>query len=460
MLPKSLSFRLILTSAILAVSLLAIAAVLLATLFQQALERNFDARLRAVLDGLPAAMELAEDGAPTLTSQISDTRFSLPWSGWYWKVTAPPGKPVASLGSESLQDEPLQPDVTLLEKRDAEGIATFYMTDIKGQQLRAMQQNLQLFGSDQPYSFVVAGNFDELQSEITAFRRALYGVLAVLGIGLILGILIQLRVALRPLQELSSALNAIRVGKAEKLEGAYPTEIQPVADELNMLIQSNTEIVERARTQVGNLAHALKTPLSVLTNEAGENKTPFAVKVMEQTRVMRDQVSLYLDRARRAARAQTKGTVSDVEPVLEALARTIMRINRDRGIAITVKVPAGLKFRGESQDLEEMAGNLIDNASKWAASKVHVEAIAASQPDATGRHWLTVRVEDDGPGLPEEQWQDALQRGKRLDETKPGSGLGLSIVRETAAMYGGTISLGRAGLGGLRADIKLPAVPV
>jgi signal transduction histidine kinase len=458
MLPKSLSFRLLLTSAIMALVLLVTAGLLLAYLFQQAIERNFDARLRAVLDGLPAAMELAEDGTPSLTSQISDTRFSLPWSGWYWKVTGPAGKNIQPLGSESLQDEPLEPDAALLAKRDQEGIASFYLTDSKGQQLRAMQQNLQLFGSEDPYSFIVAGNFDELKAEITAFRRALYGVLAVLGLGLVLGILIQLRVALRPLQVLSAALSAIRSGKAEKLEGSYPTEIQPVANELNMLIQANSEIVERARTQVGNLAHALKTPLSVLTNEAADNKSTFAVKVMEQTRVMRDQVSLYLDRARRAARAQTKGQVSDVEPVLQALARTIMRINRERGVTISVSVQPGLKFRGESQDLEEMAGNLIDNASKWAGAKVHVEATRQASPDETGRLWLTVRVDDDGPGLPPDKWEEALQRGKRLDETKPGSGLGLSIVTETAAMYGGGVTLNKATLGGLRADLKLPAV--
>lgn len=457
--PNSLSFRLILTSAIMAVVLLVTAGLLLAYLFQQAIERNFDARLRAVLDGLPAALELAEDGTPTLTSQISDTRFSLPWSGWYWKVTGPADKNIQPLGSESLQDEPLQPDAGLLMHRDKDGIATFSIMDSKGQQLRAMQQSLQLFGSQEPYSFIVAGNFDELKSEITAFRRALYGVLAVLGLGLILGILVQLRVALRPLKTLSADLSAIRNGTSEKLEGSYPSEIQPVASELNMLIQSNSEIVERARTQVGNLAHALKTPLSVLTNEAGESKAPLASKVMEQTRIMRDQVSMYLDRARRAARAQTKGQVSEVQPVLEALARTIMRINRERGIAITTSVAPNLKFRGEAQDLEEIAGNLIDNASKWAAAKVHVSAAPEAAADATGRLWLNIRVEDDGPGLPENQWQDALKRGKRLDETKPGSGLGLSIVTETAAMYGGNVALGKASLGGLRADLRLPAVP-
>jgi signal transduction histidine kinase len=454
--PNSLSFRLIVTSAVVAVVLLVAAALLLAQLFQSALERNFDARLRAVLDGLPATMELTAEGAPQVSGQISDTRFTLPWSGWYWQVTPPPGKNISSIASESLLDERLNPQESDLLVRDKEGIARFYVRDSKDQQLRAVEQKLKLFGSEDQFSFVVAGNFDELKDEINAFRRALYGVLALLGIGLVLAILLQVRVALRPLQRMSEALAQIRRGKSEKLEGSFPDEIQPVADEMNLLIQSNSEIVDRARTQVGNLAHALKTPLSVLTNEAGSEKSALAVKVMEQTRVMRDQVSLYLDRARRAARAQTVVSVTDVEPVLQALARTIMRINKDRGIEIAVKVHKSLKFRGEMQDLEEMAGNLIDNASKWAKTRVDV----TSQPVAAEgtRTFFVINVEDDGPGLPEDTWQEALKRGRRLDETKPGSGLGLSIVTETASMYGGKVELGKARIGGLKAMLRLPAI--
>jgi signal transduction histidine kinase len=454
--PNSLSFRLIVTSAIVAVVLLVAAALLLASLFQAALERNFDQRLRAVLDGLPAAMELSPEGAPQLTGQISDTRFSLPFSGWYWQVSAPPGKNIASIASDSLLEERLSPQESDLIARDKDGIASFYIKDSRNQQLRAIEQKLKLFGSEDQFSFVIAGNFDELKDEITAFRRALYSVLALLGIGLVLATLLQVRVALRPLQRMSEALVQIRRGKSERLEGRFPDEIQPVADEMNLLIQSNSEIVDRARTQVGNLAHALKTPLSVLTNEAGAEKSQLALKVMEQARVMRDQVSLYLDRARRAARAQTVVSVTEVEPVLQALARTIMRINKDRDIKIDVAVPKGLKFRGEAQDLEEMAGNLIDNASKWAAAKVRVTA----QPYAAegARTFFVMNVEDDGPGLPEDKWQEALQRGRRLDETKPGSGLGLSIVTETAGMYGGKLELGRAALGGLKAMLRLPAI--
>ena len=455
---KSLSFRLITTSAIVAIILLVSAAFLLNYLFQAALERNFDARLRAVLDGLLANVELSQDGAPGMQGQIADTRFSLPLSGWYWQVSPPKDKGVGDLASDSLLEQRLVPQASMLKTRDKGGVASFYINDSEGKQLRAIEQKFKLFGGAEEFSFLVAGNFDELRGEIFAFRRALYGVLGLLGFGLLASIVLQVRVALRPVQAMQQSLSAIRGGRAERLEGQFPSELQPVADELNLLIQANTEVVERARTQVGNLAHALKTPLSVLTNEAQESHTLFAKKVSEQTEIMRDQVSLYLDRARRAARAQTIGSVCDVAPVLDALARTIIRINRDKEVHIEVTVTPGLKFRGETQDLEEMIGNLIDNAAKWSTREVVVSAAPMAGSIESGRDWLLITVDDDGLGLPAEKRADAIKRGKRLDETKPGSGLGLSIVTETAAMYGGSVVLGNAQLGGLSVQLKLPSV--
>jgi signal transduction histidine kinase len=453
---NSLALRLILSSAAVSIVLLAAAALLLQFLFRSAVERNFDARLVAVLDGLTANVELAADGSPGMQYQIADTRFSIPNSGWYWQVSPPPEKQAAILVSESLLEQALVPDPSLLRKRDKDGLATFYLTDLSGQQLRAIEKRLKLFGGKDEYSFLIAGNFDELKGEISAFRRALYLVLAVLGAGLLLAIFVQVKFGLRPLVRLQESLTAIREGKAERLEGKFPSEIQPVADELNLLIQANTEIIERARTQVGNLAHALKTPLSVLANEARNEKGPLAAKVTEQTQVMRDQVSLYLDRARRAARAQTIGSVTEIEPVLAALGRTLMRINQDKGTIVEIAVQPGLKFRGERQDLEEMAGNLMDNACKWSTSKVTVTAQPVESTD--GRLWLEITVDDDGPGLPEDKRAEAMKRGKRLDESKPGSGLGLSIVAETAAMYGGSLRLDHAASGGLRSVLRLPAV--
>ena len=449
--PSSLSSRLILSSLVVSVVLLVATGLLLASLFTAALERNFDQRLRSVLDGLLANIEVTAEGSPRLSSAIVDPRFGLPLSGWYWQVVPmDAAQGTADLASNSLLEQRLTVPPEFAGKA---GVQAFYLTDTLGVTLRAIAQVFTLPGSTRQYSVLVAGNYDELSAEVQSFNRALISSLVLLALGLALAVFVQVRFGLRPLRAMQAKLLAIRQGEVTELKGEYPAELRPVADELNLLIQSNAEIVERARTQVGNLAHALKTPLSVLTNEAAGQETPLAAKVTEQTGLMRDQVSLYLDRARRAARAQGLGAVTEVKPVLEALARTLERINRDKAVTVTVDCAEALKFRGERQDLEEMVGNLMDNACKWAAARVTVSARPA--PSAAGRSLLVIAVEDDGPGLPPELRSQALKRGQRLDETKPGSGLGLAIVRETAAMYNGDVQLDEASLGGLRASLTL-----
>ena len=450
--PSSLSSRLIISSAVVSIVLLAATGLLLASLFTAALERNFDQRLRSVLDGLLANVELDGAGNPKLARPLTDPRFSLPLSGWYWQVVPEGGG--QDLASASLLEQRLA--VPKKVERGRDGLAAFSLKDTTGVKLRVLEQVFTLPGSDRRFSILVAGNFDELSGEVTAFNRALVASLVLLGAGLLIATLVQVRFGLLPLRAMQANLAEIRQGRAEQLKDGYPSEIQPVADELNLLIQSNVEIVERARTQVGNLAHALKTPLSVLTNEAARQDDPLAQKVREQTELMRGHVSLYLDRARRAARAQGVGQMTDVKPVLDALARTLERINRDKGVSITVSCPEALRFRGERQDLEEMVGNLLDNACKWAVARVSLSAAPAAE-SAAGRSFLSLVVEDDGPGLPAEKRAEALKRGRRLDETKPGSGLGLSIVSETAAMYGGSVALEDAALGGLRVRLTLPA---
>jgi signal transduction histidine kinase len=265
----------------------------------------------------------------------------------------------------------------------------------------------------------------------------------------------QVRFGLSPLKRISESLAAIRAGTAERLEGAFPVEISPLARETNALLDANREIVERARTHVGNLAHALKTPLSVMMNEAASRgDDALAAKVLEQTVIMRDQVTRHLERARLAARLTVVGTVTEVLPVVNALSRTMEKTHRDKALGIDIKAPEKARFRGERQDLEEMVGNLLDNACKWAQSRVSVEIVCERpQPD---RQIVRVIVDDDGPGLTPAQREQVAHRGRRLDETKPGSGLGLSIVVELAGLYGGSLSLGTAAIGGLRADLVLP----
>lgn len=454
---NSLSFRLTVSAALVSLVLLALASVVLSQLFQQALVRNFDARLRAVLDSLSANVFPGEDGSPQLTGNMADIRFTLPESGWSWQVM-PPTEQQKPLLSPSLLQTPLDIDPALLGTRDTDRITSFGFLNDAGQNLRAMEQRVTFKNFPGEYSFLVTGNFDELRAEVQSFTNALYLSLGLLGLGLLGAIFFQVRYAMRPMLTLQQKLNDIRGGKIEMLEGNFPTEMQPVADEMNLLIQSNFEIIDRARMQVGNLAHALKTPISVLTNEARESPGPLAEKVKEQIGVMRDQVNMYLDRARRAARAQTIGSATDVDPVLQALARTLQRINMDKGVKISVSTQPGLRFRGERQDLEEIVGNLMDNACKWSKGSVEVRASSLQQKGDDGRPRMLIEVDDDGPGLPPEQRAVALKRGQRLDESKPGSGLGLNIVSETTAMYNGKVELDAATLGGLRVKLTLPSV--
>ncbi len=453
---KSLAARLVISAMAVALVLLLLAGGLLFYLFKVTVERNFDARLEAVMNGLLANLEVDEAGRPYMRKQLADPRFQLPVSGWYWRVAPVDGKGRV-LASQSLLDTRLDETPLKTARRDGNGLARLYLHDANGVRLRVLEQPYTLYGGKARYSVLVAGNFDELRNEISAFTSALVIVLALLAVGLVVALLVQVRYGLRPLKVLHDELGEIREGRREMLDEAYPAEIEPVAHELNMLIRANREIVERARTQVGNLAHALKTPLSVLTNEARAEKGRLAGKVLQQTHMMRDQINIYLDRARRAARASGLGAVTPVEDVVRAIVRTLKRIHPESNIEVRTECPGGLKFRGEKQDLEEMIGNLLDNAFKYASSTIIVRG-ELEHPDRRQRAWVTIVVEDDGPGLPEDDHETALKRGQRLDETKPGSGLGLSIVSETAAMYHGGVTLGRASIGGLKVMLRLPAV--
>ena len=338
------------------------------------------------------------------------------------------------------------------------GIRLGYVEGPEGQTLRMVERPVDL-GVDGKFMVSVAGDASEIFDETRSFDYYLGGTFASLGIVLLLTTIFQVRFGLAPLKRISEAIADIRSGRAERLEGDFPVEIAPLARETNALIDANREIVERARTHVGNLAHAIKTPLSVIVNEAATHRgDPFAGKVLEQADVMRGQLAHHLERARLAARVTIVATVTDVAPAIEALVRTMEKIHRDRGIAIEVKADPRAKFRGERQDLEEMVGNLMDNACKWARSSVtlSIEPTLSEGPMPLKR--VRITVDDDGPGLSPEQRAEVGQRGKRLDETVPGTGLGLSIVADLANLYRGRLDLDEAPTGGLRARLDLPAV--
>src|SRR6476469_2407995 len=308
---------------------------------------------------------------------LGEPLFELPRSGWYWQVTRLDRSKPEVTSSRSLWDRGLAHLSEHNVQPDAEGLRKAYVQGPEDQRLRLVERNVDL-GDDGRFLVAVGGDAAELDDEVFAFDGAIVTTFLVLAAVLLLTTLFQVRFGLAPLTRISRGLAAIRSGKAEKLAGSFPVEIEPLARETNALIDANREIVERARTHVGNLEHALKTPLSVILNEASaRGDDPLAVKVREQANVMRDQVQRHLERARIAARATVVGTVTEVAPVVTAIARSMEKIHRDRGIAIDIEAPRDIRFRGEKQDLEEMVGNLVDNACKWAQSRVAVEVLAA-----------------------------------------------------------------------------------
>jgi signal transduction histidine kinase len=452
---NSLALRLFLSATAWTAVILLVTGFVLSGLYRDTVERAFDRRLSVYLKTLIADIASPEIPIEKTGQMLGEPLFELPLSGWYWQVTrVDRGKPEVT-SSRSLWDRGLPHLDDQRVAPDPDGIRKSYVQGPEEQRLRLVERDVDL-GDDGRFLVAVGGDAAELDDEILAFDGAIAMTFMMLAAVLLLTTLFQVRFGLAPLKRISLGLAAIRSGKAEKLEGSFPVEIEPLARETNALIDANREIVERARTHVGNLAHALKTPLSVMMNEAAtRSDDPLADKVREQTGIMRDQVARHLERARIAARVAVVGTITEVAPVVQALARTMEKTHRDKKLAIDADVPAEASFRGERQDLEEMVGNLVDNACKWASARVSIEVLL-EQP-APGRHVVRVMVDDDGPGLSPTQREQVAKRGRRLDETKPGSGLGLSIVVELAALYGGALNLGTAPIGGLRAELILPA---
>jgi signal transduction histidine kinase len=439
------------------VVILVITGVVLSSVYRNATERAFDRRLNLYLRTLIAEVATPDEPPERQFQSLGEPLFELPLSGWYWQIVRTDEK-AETRASRSLWDKKLPKLEDTGAELTAAGIRLGYLDGPEGQSLRVVERPVDL-GVDGKFLVSVAGDASEIFDEIRAFDYYLGGTFAALGIVLLLTTIFQVRFGLAPLKRISESIADIRSGRAERLEGEFPVEIAPLARETNALIDANREIVERARTHVGNLAHAIKTPLSVIVNEASAHAVdPFASKVLEQADVMRDQVAHHLERARIAARVTIVGTVTEVAPAIEALRRTMEKIHRDRSITIAAKADPRARFRGERQDLEEMAGNLVDNACKWAASQVLIEVKVEPPPEPRAAPRLRIIVDDDGRGLSADERAQVSRRGQRLDESKPGSGLGLSIVVDLAALYGGSLVLGDAPIGGLRAELVLPGV--
>ncbi len=455
---RSLATRLFLASAVWSAGILLVSGLILSEVNFQAAEQDFDERLGVYLRALVSDVAATGDEAHGGAGQLGEPMFELPLSGWYWQITRLDTPTPEVRASKSLFAERLPPLAKNGVPVSPGGARKGYAMGPDNRRLRIVERFIDA-GDDGRFLVQVAASPEEMTADIDGFNLSLGLTFTLLGIALVGSTALQLRFGLKPLRRMQEGLAAIRRGESERLQGRFPPDLAPLAGELNLLIASNREIVERARTQVGNLAHALKTPISVLVNEAEAVRPAdveeLAEKVRQQTALMRDQVAYYLDRARAAARVSVIGTATEVNPAVEALARTFGKIYRDRHLQFALDLADGLRFRGERQDLDDLVGNLIDNAGKWATAQLRIAARAVDD-DGDGTAQIEIVIDDDGPGLPAAERESATRRGRRLDESKPGSGLGLSIVTDLAGAYGGRLTLHDSPLGGLRAVLRLP----
>ena len=431
----------------------------LGNLFQRHVEAQFHAELKTHLDQLTAQLTLDDKGLPTLALPLSDPRLSRPYSGCYWQIDEIKADASAASGllrSRSLWDHVLAvpPDTP------ANGeIHQHRIVGPEGKALGMVERSVRIDdtpdGKPRSYRLIAAADESLMTEPVASFSGALWLALVVLGIGLVLAALVQVFVGLAPLRKLHAALGKVRSGETPQLDGDFPAEIMPLVDEFNTVLAQNAEVVERARTQAGNLAHALKTPLSVLANaatSANPQQNELARLVVDQVDTARKQVDYHLTRAQAAATTRMPGRRTPLLPIIDGLVRAMQRIHAERALELRVQpMPETLAFRGDAHDLQEMLGNLLDNACKWASHRVEINA--ASNGDQ-----LLITFDDDGQGLAAEQRESVIQRGVRADEKVSGSGLGLAIVADLTQIYGGGVVLQDSPLGGLRVVLTLPGL--
>ncbi|MGF1456680.1 MAG: sensor histidine kinase [Alphaproteobacteria bacterium] len=450
---NALSVRLVAGALVWSLAALAVGGFVLVQVFRAAAERSLDDRLSVIADNVLGDLTVEPDGGLALKGRLGDARFARVFSGWYWQIDqltargATPGSDgIGLLRSRSLWDEVLR----IADQGPVGEAGPTYALGPDGETLRMLRQRIDLPGYPDPLVLIVASSVEIMESEIRSFTVILGWALAAMALILALSLLLQVRLVLAPLDEVRTGLARVREGRADRVTGRFPTEIAPLADELNRVLEHNRTVVDRARTQVGNLAHALKTPLSVLGAAAGREDTVLSKAVARETGTMRRQVEHYLARARMAASADVLGTRTMLAPVIGDLVRTLDRLHAERSLAVDVRCPVVWAVRCERLDLEDMVGNLLDNGFKWACSRLTVDAQLKDG-------MIVLRIGDDGPGLTPHEADAALKRGVRLDETVPGTGLGLAIADDIAQAHRGTLALARSPLGGVEARLSLPA---
>lgn len=458
---RSLVWRLVRSAAMWVVPALLFTAFSLIWFYRASTYKNFNDPLVNTIQALVANIEdepFGEDGGVgiILANQPIDARYQLALSGRYWMVGELQDdgilEPIISSLSLSGSTLKLAPkDTDNIRAKQGEVIRAFSVGPDNEPLSLAAQS---VIFNDLNLVIVAAADRRPAAQAVRRFSLIALGLLTVLALGLTLAIYMQVRSGLRPLFDLRERVVDVREGRARSVKGRYPKEIKPLADELNSLIGHNRDVVEYARTHVANLAHALKTPLAVLVNEADGKKSKLASIVNKQAGAMTKQVDHHLRRARAATRGQSIGEKTPVADTIHSLVRTLGRIYRDKDLDFQVEIEDGLIFRGGKPDLEEMAGNLLDNACKWTKAKINVTV----ETDADKAAKIRITIDDEGPGMAANQYENVLKRGTRLDETTPGTGFGLSIVNDLAKAYNGSLTLGKSPQGGLRTVLVIPMV--
>lgn len=440
----SLTRRMIGIAAVWIAVLLLLGGYALDRVLSRSIVSSFDAQLEYVLNAMIAASEIGPNGEVRFSRAPADQRFLEPYSGAYFQIS---GEGQPDFASRSLWDRKLSIDPShndaQLHKRDSD--------EFEGEPLRILERDVELPGSKVRWRYQVAESRDAINAQILDLRSVLGRSFAVLGFGLLGLAALQAFYGLWPLRRVRREVAAIRSGSQVRISDNFPREINPLVDEINELLSHSEAQAEEARRHAGNLAHALKTPLTVITNAATANAPDLSETVCREASTMRRQVDHHLARARAIGRRSSVQARVLVWESAQAVQRAVDTLYP----SVTVDL-AGDKLveaRVERQDLDEMLGNLVENAAKYGGGRVFVTV------DPADAGFVEILIEDDGPGIAQTQRDDLFARGARLDTTgKEGTGLGLAIVRDVAEIYGGTITLDESeDLGGLLARLRLPA---
>lgn len=448
---RSLKARLITVAAVWVVVGVAVAGILLSAEFKGFLIEQFYQELHEHLDELEGITEIEESGNVHLQRALSDPRYSVPLSGYYWELQQ--GGKIAAR-SNSLEGPMLE--VPADDGQDAQ----VHTHSIKGPtgDLLISERLRWLKGQTEPIRIIIGTDKRHLDRILSEFNRVLLWSLGIFSLSMVAIAGLLLLFAMAPFKALQAAIADYSSGATPNMRGKFPDEVQPLVDDLNRLIAASGEQMLRARAQAGNIAHGLKTPLAILVDEAhqlaqkGEEKS--AAVIREQCRRMQSQIDYQIARARAATSRARPGTISSLSDTAAAVASALARLHVDRGLSIKNAIPDDVKVACETQDLNEMLANLVDNACKHAKSTVLVRL-----DDDAERDFVTVVIEDDGPGLPPEAYSVVFEIGGQWDSHADGAGLGLPIVRDLAQLYGGSVRLDQSALGGLKVMLTLPAHP-